>query len=194
MCPARISSAPASTSARQDVAPAGDRALARPPRRADQVVVEHDDTQRARPAPRRAAAARCECASRMPPDWWRHGSHRVEPDDVQLSCAVYTGSVVSQQRSNPAHVRGKRAGEASGMSWFPGIDEHGRPRRGGMPRRGRAGPAARCVRSPRRDHDAPGRPARRGRCERRPTSGTSWRADVEVGDVEKPGGHGRSTL
>ena len=41
---------------------------------------------------------------------------------------AYTGVVVSQQRSNSAQGRVKRAGKVCGMSWFPGTARTGTPR------------------------------------------------------------------
>ena len=56
-----------------------DRPLARPPRRADQLVVEDDERSAPGAAARAARAARASCASPTPPDWWRQGRTEFTP-------------------------------------------------------------------------------------------------------------------
>ena len=111
-------------------AAARERPLARPPRRVRELVVEADDAQALRPAPRRAdRQARWRASAFSPPDWCRHGRTELTPTTCSPS-AECTGSVVSHWRSNSCHGRVNRAGGSSGMSWLPGTASTGagRPR------------------------------------------------------------------
>ena len=151
----------------------------------------------ARPrAPRPAArACRRSATLRIPPDWWRHGPHRVEPDDVAGPRSGKTGSAVSHCRSNSANGRVKRAGKVYGMSWFPGIDEQGPAEPAQERCRALVLLAPAAVRQVARDR-------RSARASTRSISGSRLRstcgfldaAHVQVGDVEEAHGQRRSRL
>ena len=93
----------------ENVVPAGDRLLPRAPRRADQVVVEHDDLECAGRRFCRRSSARASCALRMPPGLVRrHGRTELRP----TTCRV--GERVGRLGRLPLALElSKRAGEAS---------------------------------------------------------------------------------
>ena len=116
MCPARISSAPASTSAAEHVVAPRDRPLARAPRRADQLVVQRDNAQgaarRGGELSRRAVElAVADAAGLVAPR-----PHRVEADDGRRRRRRAPGRSSPRARSNSAHGRVNRAGNVYGMS------------------------------------------------------------------------------
>ena len=76
----------------EDTVALGDRFLARAPRSPEQVM-----------------------ASRTRPDWWRQGRTELRPTTTSVS-ERYTGSVVSQSRSNSSHGLVNRLGNVYGMS------------------------------------------------------------------------------
>ena len=130
MCPARIRSAPASTSARSTLV-----AAARPAACATRATArrscggEDDDAVRARPAPPQPLARRARAARRWSaPPWCRYGRDELRP----TTCAPRAECVCSRRPTaarTPRTCRVKRAGNVYGMSWFPGTVSTGQAER-----------------------------------------------------------------
>ena len=174
----------------EDSVPLRDRLLARAPGRAEQMVVEGDDPQRALGRVLEDLRRVLEPARReRRPDWWRHGRTELSPTTTRLSDR-YTGSVVSQSRSNSCQGLVKRFGNEYGMSWLPGIVSSG----SSSPRRNAAaclvlGAETAVGEVAARDHELRTRlldePA-----ERLDRLGLVVAAEVEVGEVKDSRRHG----
>ena len=103
MCPARIRSAPASTRAASTWFRLRDRLLPRPPRRAEQMVVQSDDPVGAGPpCARSSSAARRTCSSPKPPGLVAPGPHKLRPTTTSVS--RWIGS--SSPRAARTHATG----------------------------------------------------------------------------------------
>ena len=178
----------------EHAAAASERALARPPWRVRELMVEADDAQRAggrraRGAPR----ARSRAPVRRPPDWCRQGRTELTPTTCSPS-AECTGSVVSHCRSNSRHGRVNRAGGSSGMSWLPGTASTGAGRlRSNVATRSCWSRRPRCVRSPVATTRSGSNALDEG-----PQSALDERllarSEVDVGDVDQARGHSRGRL
>ena len=153
MWPARISSAPESTSAREHVrCAARPAACARAPRRADQMVVQRHDAQRARRPPRarprrpRSSCAVAHAARLVPPR-----PHRVQPDDVRAR-RLREDRLASSPSAARTRRHGAREARREGVRdvVVPRDREHRRAEPAQERRRARRARRAvpRCVRSP----------------------------------------------
>ena len=180
---------------REHVVAARDRLLPRAPRRADHLVVERDDAQRARrrlarAARRRALELRVADAARLVaprPD-------RVEADDVRPRRRVDgLGRLPLPLELAPGAREARREGVRDVV--VPGHREHGGAEaRGGSRRRARAGRAGRGASGRRSRSRAPASTRSTRRAERPLQDRVVPGAEMEVGDVEDASNHRRSRL
>ena len=193
MCPERISSAPASTSAAQHVAAARDRSLARSPGRSGQLVVEEGNAERSgrgggerRGRPLELSVA--QAARLVPPR-----PDGVEADDAEIIAAVHRLGRLPEAVElgpGPRETGGERVGNVvvardGNDRWAETAEERGRAL---------VLVAAAAVRQvPGRDDQIRLQAAGQN-AERLLDVGGLPGPDVQVGDVQNPRWHGRPTL
>ena len=178
----------------EDVVAARDRPLARrPPRRADQVVVEDGDAERSVLCLRRAVRPRARAARRLSaPPWWRNGR-------AELSPTTWSPAPTPSARSSPRPARTpptaatNRAG-VYGRSWLPGTASTGGPsERSRLAARSSCSPAAAMREIAGRDDELRLEPLDEPR-ERLLDVPLLMCTHVEVGNMEEPRVHNRTRL
>ena len=177
---------------RQHVVAMRDRLLARAPRRADQVVVEDDDAQRAVCSCRQELSRTLELAAPDPSRLVSPGPRRVEPDHLERI------RVEERLRRLPDALelveRAAQAPQRPGHVVVAGNGEEGRPERLEKARSRLVLVPLRAVRQVAAGDDQVGAGALHQLRQAELDLGVVAGPEMKVGDVENAGGHDRGRL